>query len=69
MAGAVSGSAFLSANMAETRKMNKKGEGAVAPNQSDNDKVTMANKQSPKANASADYGLCLRISSKKLWIA
>lgn len=35
-------SAFLSANRTETRKMNtKKGE-EVAPNQSDNDKVTMA---------------------------
>lgn len=42
MAGTVS-EAFLSANRAETRKMDtKKGEGEVAPNQSDNDKVTMA---------------------------
>lgn len=44
LAGAVSDrSAFLSVDRAEPRKMNtKKGEGEVAPNQSDNDEVTMA---------------------------
>lgn len=44
MAGAVSDrSAFLTENRAETRKTNtKKGEGEVAPNQTEKDKVTMA---------------------------